>query len=75
MRKMIPDHSKIIIYQTADGLTRLDVRMQGEKLWFMRNFYIEYSQNLNSATDGCRIQMDKEHRLHAKRHRTTEICR
>ena len=33
MRKIIPDNSEIIIYQTADGLTKLDVQMQGENLW------------------------------------------
>ncbi|MCL2155605.1 MAG: virulence RhuM family protein [Leptospirales bacterium] len=27
------DKSEIIIYQTADGLTKIDVRMQGETLW------------------------------------------
>ena len=26
-------NSEIIIYQTADGLTRIDVRMEGETLW------------------------------------------
>ena len=25
--------SEIIIYQTADGLTKIDVRMEGETLW------------------------------------------
>ena len=27
------DKSEIIIYQTADGLTKIDVRMGGETLW------------------------------------------
>ena len=27
------EKSEIIIYQTADGLTKIDVRMEGETLW------------------------------------------
>ena len=27
------ESSEIIIYQTADGLTKIDVRMEGETLW------------------------------------------
>jgi len=30
---MVENNSEIIIYQTADGLTKLDVRMGGETLW------------------------------------------
>ena len=32
-RNGLSDNSEIIIYQTADGLTKLDVRMGGETLW------------------------------------------
>jgi hypothetical protein len=32
-RKMKAANSEIIIYQTQDGLTRIDVRMEGETLW------------------------------------------
>ena len=27
------NNSEIIIYQTVDGLTKIDVRMEGETLW------------------------------------------
>ena len=30
---MKSDNSEIIIYQTQDGLTKIDVRMEGETLW------------------------------------------
>ncbi|MDR3228109.1 MAG: hypothetical protein LBT53_01670 [Puniceicoccales bacterium] len=30
---MKSDNSEIIIYQTTDGLTKIDVRMQGDTVW------------------------------------------
>jgi hypothetical protein len=33
MESMKPDGSEIIIYQTGDGKTRIDVRMEGETVW------------------------------------------
>ena len=33
MREGVNDKSEVIIYQTVDGLIKIDVRMQGETLW------------------------------------------
>ena len=32
-----PEKSEIIIYETDDGLTKVDVRMEGETLWLSLN--------------------------------------
>ena len=32
--KLKISESQLIIYQTADGLTKIDVRMENETLWF-----------------------------------------
>lgn len=36
MSNLIPENSGIIIYQSADGLTKIDVRMQGETMWLSK---------------------------------------
>jgi len=36
MSNRTPENSEIIIYQSSDGLTKIDVRMQGETLWLSK---------------------------------------
>ena len=40
--------SEIIIYQTPDGLTKVDVRMDGETLWLTQAHLIELYQSSKS---------------------------
>ena len=37
-------NSEILIYQTADGLTRIDVRMEGETLWLTQTQLVDLFQ-------------------------------
>lgn len=36
------DRGEIIIYQTADGETRLDVRMENDSVWLMQAQMLEF---------------------------------
>ena len=42
--KLIPAHSQIIIYQTEDGRTKLDVRLENETVWLTQKLMAELFQ-------------------------------
>jgi len=39
-----PIHSEIILYQTEDGQTRIDVRVEGETVWLTQKIMAELFQ-------------------------------
>ena len=44
------DNANIIIYHTADGSTKIDVRMDGETLWLTQDSVVK--DYLTTAADG-----------------------
>lgn len=65
---MQPQNTEIIMYQTEDGLTKVDVQMSGETVWLTREQMAELFQRDRSVIGKHIRNIFDEGELHKKQY-------